>query len=433
MALALVAGLVFTALAACFYCYSANRDLRYYDTAIFWGVVAISAGIAWLMLLVLYLFTEKVFKQGREGARREVFLAKLYSGMKWAGLILLLACSFGVYLVLSAPTAFDYAQEGRKRELVAALDENPEKMGWFDKRGHSLLFAALSHEQWEIAELLLDKRADLSGRVDERSAALSLSIGKPPVLERLLELGLDPDTVCASGGRALHYAVELGANDAVGLLQKYGADIDVVNGNFQTPLMLAVLKNDVESVAAVCRYKPNPDIPDLEGDTPLHWAVRNRNLKVMRVLIDGGASLKVFNFKEKSPLHLAVEIGWMEGAALLAEQMVELDLVNKHEMTPLDSAMRFNRPDILRFLLQNGADVNRQDSRSGTTPLHLAVYYGLFDAAKILIEGGANPELADHRGRTPLDMMRKRKVDRFLGLVEKCRGAPVEEPRENVP
>ena len=55
----------------------------------------------------------------------------------------------------------------------------------------------------------------------------------------------------------------------------------------------------------------------------------------------------------------------------------------------------------LRFLLQKGADANLRD-KSGTTPLLLAVRQGQAEMIPVLVAGRANPNLADQSGVTPL-------------------------------
>ena len=55
----------------------------------------------------------------------------------------------------------------------------------------------------------------------------------------------------------------------------------------------------------------------------------------------------------------------------------------------------------LRYLLSRGADPNLRDGR-GNTPLLLAVQYGQTDLIPVLLEGNANPNLGNSGGETPL-------------------------------
>ena len=57
-------------------------------------------------------------------------------------------------------------------------------------------------------------------------------------------------------------------------------------------------------------------------------------------------------------------------------------------------------------LLQRGADPNVKDQR-GFTPLHMAVYSGSLEVVQLLLEHGANPDAKDVGGKTPYDLARE--------------------------
>ncbi|XP_060687062.1 mucin-1 [Hemiscyllium ocellatum] len=59
------------------------------------------------------------------------------------------------------------------------------------------------------------------------------------------------------------------------------------------------------------------------------------------------------------------------------------------------------RARFMRLLLERGARVDSSE-RTGRTALSLACELGLVDAVKLLVQSSADPELADHRGNTPL-------------------------------
>ena len=75
---------------------------------------------------------------------------------------------------------------------------------------------------------------------------------------------------------------------------------------------------------------------------------------------------------------------------------------NKEGQTPLHRfAKKGNWPDIDDFLLENGADVNVQD-QNGDTPLHLVAIHNSFPEVRKFIVHGANLDLQNNRGFTPL-------------------------------
>ena len=64
-------------------------------------------------------------------------------------------------------------------------------------------------------------------------------------------------------------------------------------------------------------------------------------------------------------------------------------------------AVRLNRPEMVRLLIEEGATVNARDG-DDLTPLHIASWYGNLEMVKLLIESGADIRASSNDGRTPL-------------------------------
>ncbi|WP_285713947.1 ankyrin repeat domain-containing protein [Erythrobacter oryzae] len=80
-------------------------------------------------------------------------------------------------------------------------------------------------------------------------------------------------------------------------------------------------------------------------------------------------------------------------------------IVNTRDITSGDTGLHIAvaRSDLLwvRFLLQRGADPNIRNKK-GTTPLQMATALGFTDGVAALIKGGASIDIADQTGETPL-------------------------------
>ncbi len=125
-------------------------------------------------------------------------------------------------------------------------------------------------------------------------------------------------------------------------------------------------------------------------------------------------------------IHDAAEKGDLERvrALVAADPRALNDTAWVMARTPLHVAIRSGRPDVARYLIGQGADVNARD-RDGSSVLNYAAYWGLFDIAALLIDRGAG--VANDRngqGLSPLHMAASRGRAEIVSLLV-ARGAPV--------
>jgi ankyrin repeat protein len=84
---------------------------------------------------------------------------------------------------------------------------------------------------------------------------------------------------------------------------------------------------------------------------------------------------------------------------LLSE--VGIDALDGYQRTSLIWTSFYNNTELLKWLLDNGANINHQD-KNGFSSLHFAVKDHRFEATEILINSKADLELKDSNGNTPL-------------------------------
>lgn len=112
------------------------------------------------------------------------------------------------------------------------------------------------------------------------------------------------------------------------------------------------------------------------------------------------------NSEKMTPLHLAAAHGYIEIVRLLLEHGADLEAKDEYGDTPLSWAIGDECAPIVHLLLKHGADVNTQNAVLKSTPLHEAVYDDA-GIARLLIEYGANMEALDNCGETPLMIARR--------------------------
>lgn len=99
-------------------------------------------------------------------------------------------------------------------------------------------------------------------------------------------------------------------------------------------------------------------------------------------------------------------------------QGLHFDLKDNANRTPLHWATYQGSETAAIFLISWGADIKNADSDLGMTPLHLAVSAGSIRLVRKLLLRGANKNVKDFSGRTPLDIANDNKFDTIKSMLE---------------
>lgn len=261
---------------------------------------------------------------------------------------------------------------------------------------------AIRHEQAEEAVRLLNTYPDLLD-IDLWPVAI-FQAKSLAMTQLLLDRGLDPNR-CSAPRKPLHLAATRKLPKVVEILLEGGADPNITDGEGFMPLdlygglipgprdeedqkiiaqLLAagakpnlwtwIRLGETEHVLRLLKEAPSlihAKSPDLQF-LPLHVAARMANVPVVRYLIEHGADV---NAGENTALWFAAQSG--------AEPAVD-------------------RIEIMKLLLNAGADVNRR-CEEGSTALHYAAWRGPVEAVELLLSREARNWIEDHSGKLPRD------------------------------
>ena len=137
--------------------------------------------------------------------------------------------------------------------------------------------------------------------------------------------------------------------------------------------------------------------------TPAVAALAGRHFEVAQVLHRNKSSVEPKGISENTPLHSAAFYGDLEMVQVLLDYGVDVNAQNGNGDTPLDYASsngHRNDAGVARLLIAHGADPNTRNM-GGFTPLHEASNCGRVEIVRLLIEHGANV-VKDYWGRTPM-------------------------------
>jgi ankyrin repeat protein len=198
----------------------------------------------------------------------------------------------------------------------------------------------------------------------------------------------------SSSARALIEAAERGDLPAVRAQIAGGADVDARDGAGRTALFLAAQRGHLEITRALLTAGADVNIADHAADTPYYAAALARHAELTGVLLDAGANRVGTRAYGGTPLIAISERGWVDVArAILARPDIPVDHVNNLGWTALIEAIILGRggPDhqeIVRMLLAYGANPNIADGQ-GRSPLTLARERGYTEMVRMLETAGA--------------------------------------------
>jgi ankyrin repeat protein len=289
------------------------------------------------------------------------------------------------------------------------------------------LHLAVYHGEFEVARMLVERKADVDSRDKEGKAPLFLLLedsdrNEDDILEfarLLLEYGSGANIRTSNNWTLLHAAAFWGRLEIVKLLLKHGAITNVEDDEGSTPLhevsagKYNLQELGVDITRLLLERGANVNARQKDMKTPLHLAAFKGRLEIAQLLLDHGANAKAETEGRETVLHL-VSRGEYDSqeqgvgiARLLLKHGVDIHAQDKYCTTALSLAVLSERLEIVRLLLDHGVDLNMR-SDQGSTPLHL-VSYGKSNSqehgvgiARLLLERGADVNARSKNMNTPL-------------------------------
>ena len=118
-----------------------------------------------------------------------------------------------------------------------------------------------------------------------------------------------------------------------------------------------------------------------------------------------------------TPLMNAAQNAHEDVVRVLLEGGANVDRVDGDGETALHIAAMFGHPDICRLLLDWGAKVDTPD-KGKFTPLHNAAWFGNLSVVKLLVERGADVRLKNVDGKTASDLALSREYKEIADWLD---------------
>ena len=345
--------------------------------------------------------------------------------------------------LVDGTTALHWAVESDDAETVQLLIQAGANVKAKDRYGFTPLYFACSSGNARIVRALVEAGADPNAADSGGETALMTAtrIGNVDALKALLQHGASVNAKdVVTQQTALMWAARTNHADGIGLLLEYGAEVNartragktparrppgagggshgvgIVRGGWpergyqdptpggMTALLYAARDGRLEIARALAKAKADVNQADVNGITPLLMALTNNHLELAKFLLEQGAASNASDGWGRTPLWAAVEM-----------RNRDLGRGGEHE---IDRASAF---ELIRMLLDRDADPNARTKEvppvrrfveplgdlswvdfTGQTPFLRAALSGDISVMRLLLEKGADPNLATDAGTTAL-------------------------------
>jgi ankyrin repeat protein len=225
------------------------------------------------------------------------------------------------------------------------------------------------------------------------------------------------------GETILHAAVRKEKLKIAAFLIDNKADPNIATKGDLTPLDVAIHQRHFGIAQFLIDAKANPDITDRLGHSPLYQATQNRDFEIIRFLIDNRANLNIIDNSGKTVLHELNQEADISSMQFLIDNGADVNIPNAKGETLLFQAITNEKSTTIEFLINNGAVFFIDDSLDLTTlnrVINKLAYYQDFPIRKAiairifnLIKQGHGNDLLEFMGKA-LDQSEARNLDRKL-------------------
>ncbi|CAB3379362.1 Hypothetical predicted protein [Cloeon dipterum] len=413
------------------------------------------------------LFRQNAQQRYDEEALQEMLRAKTNavtnSDSKYTGEVCLLQDS--PFRIIRA------AESGNVEEFSRLFFADPNRINVRDSKGRTATHQAAARNQVRILQFVASNHTDLNMTDNAGNTPLHVAVENMALdaVDFLLANGADASILNSKNQAPIHLATVLNLGNVLETMSRNRDKFDVQQGgeHGRTALHIAAI-HDFDECARIlitqfgavprkpcnngyypiheaaknassktmevflqwgeargCSREEMISFFDSEGNVPLHSAVHGGDIKAVELCLRSGAKISTQQHDLSTPVHLACAQGATEIVRLMfkmqpAEKGQCLSSCDVQKMTPLHCAAMFDHPEIVEFLIEEGADMNVVD-KERRSPLLLAASKSGWRTVKTLTQFGANIHLKDSSLRNVLHLivMNGGNLEEFASLV--CR------------
>uniref|UniRef100_A0A669QUZ6 E3 ubiquitin-protein ligase MIB2 n=1 Tax=Phasianus colchicus TaxID=9054 RepID=A0A669QUZ6_PHACC len=308
-------------------------------------------------------------------------------------------------------TALQIASYQGHLDVVKILLQAHATVNLRDEEGDTALHYAAFGNQADVARVLIAKGAgaDLLNNAKCTALYVAVSQGFTEVVQALCELNCDVNLPDSHGDTPLHYAITADYKVIIEILTEVpNIDFTVQNCQGFNLLHYSALKGNKLAIKKIlARARQLVDSKKEDGFTALHLAALNNHREVAEILIkEGRCDVNVKNSRNQTPLHLAIIQGHVGLVQLLVSEGSDVNAEDEDGDTAMHIALE--RQQLMSVLME------KREGEMGSSlfsKLQASGFLGNVELnvgtaiACYLAQEGADINYANHRGKSPLDLI----------------------------
>lgn len=259
-----------------------------------------------------------------------------------------------------------------------------------------------------MVALLIKAGADVNIRASGRLTAIE---------EALVRGHMDAARKLLAAGAEQSFFTDVALGKTAEARRKIAADgsiVDRPDGLSRTPLFYAIGNGNTEMARLLIDAGAAINtVPESLEESPLHWAAQRKQTEMARLLLNAGADVNCEEYYYGTPLHRAVEVEDLATVRVLLEFGADTFWPDDGGYTPLHHVVEWESTEMAQALLAAGADLDQKtdaDHRpcgdlfgGGEAPLLLAVKRKRIEMVRWLLDHGADVNAEDKYRRTAWD------------------------------
>lgn len=153
--------------------------------------------------------------------------------------------------------------------------------------------------------------------------------------------------------------------------------------------------------------------------TALMNAINKNNLSLVEQLIQNGADVNELDSNHDAPVVIAAYKGYNQILKALLEAGADVRAVDPGmKATALHAAAYAGRTEAAKLLIEYRIDINKQGPYNGYTALHDAIWQDNVEIAKVLLDANADLSLLSHDGKSPLDFAKSKNRKEIVAMIQ---------------